>query len=98
MSEENTTEEKPPETLFEILRVFSKENQEWIPAIRDHINHEVSPVWVASVLYLIYDRYMSCVPDDQQQEFGDVTQKIFKKILEIGHEYVLPVNSASEVE
>jgi hypothetical protein len=65
------------EPVLAIHRIFSKKSQTWIPALKDIADHEVSAPWAAAVLYMIYDRYMSCVPDEHQLEFQRNVFKMF---------------------
>lgn len=56
----------------------------------------MDPVWVAGVLYLIFDRYLSCVPDGVQIEFQSETLDIFNEMLESGAGYVHKVDEEEE--
>lgn len=57
------------ELIFKIYRL-KNELGEWNPAIQDIQSHEIDPSWVAGMMYLIYDRYLSCVADSRQLEFS----------------------------
>jgi hypothetical protein len=60
-----------------ILQIYQieTENGDLIPALSDSQEHEITPSFVAGLMYVIYDRYLSCIPDSQQQEFKNSTIK-----------------------
>lgn len=64
------SEELEYDTLFNVLRV-KNDNGDWMPAIKDITSHDITPLWVAGVVYIIMDRYLSCVDDAKQQDFKD---------------------------
>jgi len=76
------------EELLVLARVFSKKSNTWIPAIIDQQSHDIDPLWVSAVIYMILDRYISCVPDNLQIEFQEMTMKFFNEMLESGSEFV----------
>lgn len=83
MSEKNNLEE-----LIIINRVLAEKGNYWNPALRDLKEHEFDPIWVASILFLLLDRYTSCLPDEKQLKFIKDTLKIFKEMQSSGHEYL----------
>jgi hypothetical protein len=87
------------EELMVINRVFSKKSETWIPALLDKKSHEIDVLWVAAVLYMVYDRYLSCIPDQSQIEFQDSVIKVFAKMLkEGGEEYIYKIDTDEEPE
>jgi hypothetical protein len=74
------------EEVFSINRIFSNKSQSWVPALVDKASHDVDALWVAAVLYMILDRYTTCVSDDKQIAFLDLSLKIFNKMIEEGGE------------
>jgi hypothetical protein len=83
------------EELISIVRVFSNKSNSWIPALIDKASHDIDPVWVAGVLFMILDRYVSCVSDEQQILFQEHCMTIFEKMAkEGGEEYVYRIDSA----
>lgn len=74
------------EEIFTVYRIFSEKSQNWSPAIKDKASHEISPVWVAGVLYMIMDRYISCVSDESQIEFQEQAFSLFEKMIKEGAE------------
>ena len=79
------------ETLISIGRVFSEEQNMWLPCLKDEATHDIDPMWVAAVMYLILDRYTGCVPDETQIEFYQTVLKLFEVMKENGEEYILKV-------
>jgi hypothetical protein len=82
------SEEIPVEALISINRVLSENKETWNPALRDIMEHDFDPVWVASILFLLLDRYTSCVADKNQLKFVKDTLTIFKKMQSHGHDYL----------
>jgi hypothetical protein len=74
------------EEVMSICRVLAKDNETWCPGILDKATHEISPMWVASLLYIILDRYVSCYPDEQQIEFQETCLELFEHMLKEGAE------------
>jgi len=79
--------------IITIGKVFSEPDQMWLPCLKDENSHDIDPVWVSSIMYLILDRYTGCVPDQHQVEFYETTLKIFETMKEHGHEYLLKVKT-----
>lgn len=63
-------EEPEYDLLFNVLRI-KNDNGEWMPAIQDITSHDITPLWVAGVSYIIMDRYLSCVDDSKQKDFKE---------------------------
>jgi len=80
------------ETIISIGRIFSELDQMWMPCLKDEATHDIDPVWVAAVMYLILDRYTGCVPDKTQIEFYNTTLNIFESMKENGAQYIFKVN------
>lgn len=80
--------ENNQEVLFQVIRIFSEKDQEWLPAIKDASAHDFDPVWVAALMYLVLDRYVSNIDDEAQQDFVERVYKIFEVMKENGHDYM----------
>jgi hypothetical protein len=80
--------ENNQEVLFQVIRIFSEKDQEWLPAIKDANAHDFDPVWVAALMYLILDRYVSNIDDNAQQDFTEKVYKIFEVMKENGQHYM----------
>lgn len=80
------------ETIVSIGRIFSEKDQMWMPCLKDEATHDIDPVWVAAVMYLILDRYTGCVPDESQIEFYNATLNLFESMKENGAQYIFKVN------
>lgn len=85
------------EELISIVRVFSNKSESWIPALVDKASHDIDPVWVAGVLFMILDRYVSCVSDEQQILFQEQCLAIFDKMVKDGgEEYVYRIDAEQD--
>jgi len=82
-------EDKEIEEIIKIVRIYSEKNQMWLPAIKDIQTHDMDPMWVASILYLIYDRYLACIDDDKQLWFSKSILNIFAMMRKDGHSYLI---------
>lgn len=60
-----------------ILNIYQleTENGDLIPALSDSAEHDITSSFVAGLMYVIYDRYLSCIPDANQQDFKNSTIK-----------------------
>jgi len=60
-----------------ILNIYQleTENGDIIPALSDVEEHEITASFVAGLMYVIFDRYMSCIPDSSQEKFKTTTIK-----------------------
>ena len=81
------------ETLVSIGRVFSEKDNMWLPCLKDEAQHDIDPMWVAAVMYLILDRYTGCVPDSKQVEFYNMTLEMFETMKKNGAEYIFKVKT-----
>jgi hypothetical protein len=57
------------ELILKIHRVLNEDTKGWMPAIEDVASHDIDPMWVAGVAYLIIDRYVSSVKESKQNKF-----------------------------
>lgn len=80
------------EELFTIGRIFSEKQQAWLPALKDIKEHDIDPAWVAAILYLVYDRYMSCIDDGSQINFSKKTLELFNLMRKDGYSYIERLN------
>jgi hypothetical protein len=60
-----------------ILKIYqlTSEAGDLAPALEDVETHEVTPMWVAGLMYIILDRYLTCIEDSNQKEFKETTIK-----------------------
>lgn len=60
-----------------ILKIYQLENElgDLTPAIADGEEHDITSTFVAGLMYVIFDRYLSCIPDANQKTFKDSTIK-----------------------
>ena len=58
------------ELIFKIHRIKNA-NGDWMPAIQDIKEHEVTPVWAAGMAYVILDRYLNCIDEHLQIQFQE---------------------------
>jgi hypothetical protein len=60
-----------------ILNIYQleTENGDLIPALSDSGEHDITSTFVAGLMFVIYDRYLSCIPDAKQEEFKNSTIK-----------------------
>lgn len=58
------------ELILKIHRVLS-DRGDWMPAIQDVASHDIDPMWVAGVAYLIIDRYVNSIEESKQNKFYD---------------------------
>jgi hypothetical protein len=84
------------EKIITIGRIYSENDKMWLPCLKDEATHDIDPMWVAAVMYLILDRYTGCVPDEKQIEFYDVTLKLFETMKENGSQYIFKVKQPEE--
>ena len=75
------------EHLFNIYRIKAEESDGWNPGVEDVADHEIDPVWVASVLYTVYTRYIDSIPEENQIEFEQKTKSVLSHLFENGHNF-----------
>lgn len=80
------------EELITICRVRNTDDNNWCPCIKDQKTHDIDPMWVAAVLFTVYDRYLNNITDASQHEFGRETLKYFNSMIKTGPVYVEKVN------
>jgi hypothetical protein len=76
------------EILLSIGQILSKKNETWLPFIKDEKSHNFDALWVASLMYLIYDKYISSIDDENQNNFSEEVLELFDFILENGMEHI----------
>lgn len=79
------------ETIISVGRIFSEKDNMWLPCLKDEATHDIDPMWVAAVMYLVLDRYTGCVPDESQIEFYQTTLKLFEVMKQNGEQYIIKV-------
>lgn len=73
---------KKPEKIIEI---FCIKDEEYLnPALKITKTHEVEPLWVASLMYLIYDYYISGIDESLQNDFADEVKTLVEMMQEEG--------------
>lgn len=89
----NNDNEIKSELLLKIHRVLS-ENGDWMPAIEDVSSHDIDPMWVAGVSYLIIDRYVSSIKESNQNKFYEEVLVWFNKMVKSGNttQYIEKIN------
>ena len=83
-----SVDKKSLEVLLSIGQILSKKNETWLPFIKDEKSHNFDALWVASLMYLIYDKYISSIDDENQNEFSEDVLELFDFILENGMEHI----------
>ena len=83
-----SVDKKSLEVLLSIGQILSKKNETWLPFIKDEKGHNFDALWVASLMYLIYDKYISSIDDENQNEFSEEVLELFDFILENGMEHI----------
>lgn len=81
-------DESSLEELIILGRVFSDKTKTWLPALKDIQSHDINPAWVAGVMYLFFDRYISCISDKDQLDFEQKSLFLFNKMLELRRENI----------
>lgn len=80
------------EILLSVGRVFDQVSNMWFPTIKDVKSHDIDPMWVSAVLFLLLDRYLSNIPDDQQNEFYEKTLFYFEQMKKDGLGYITKID------
>lgn len=79
-----------------ILNILQLETEagDLIPAVKDVEEHDITSSFVAGLLYVVFDRYLSTIPDSEQKAFKDRTIKWFYEMLkdDKGSEYIEMIN------
>jgi hypothetical protein len=79
-----------------ILQIYQLENEngDLIPALSDSAEHDITSSFVAGLMYVIYDRYLSSIPDAKQEEFKTSTIKWLATMVkdDAGSAYVDKIN------
>jgi hypothetical protein len=83
-----SVDKKSLEVLLSIGQILSKKNETWLPFIKDEKSHNFDALWVASLMYLIYDKYISSIDDENQNDFSEEVLEFFDFILENGMEHI----------
>jgi hypothetical protein len=84
--------EYKPELILKIHRVLDKKNN-WMPAIEDVASHDINPMWVAGVSFLLIDRYVSSIQESDQNKFYEEVMFWFDKMIKTdATQYVEKVN------
>lgn len=68
------------ELILKIHRVLS-DRGDWMPAIQDVASHDIDPMWVAGVAYLIIDRYVNSIKESNQIKFYEEVLVWFDKMV-----------------
>jgi hypothetical protein len=92
MSNEKDLDAESLKIVGKLGLIKMQDGEVWLPCFRDVENHEFDATTVAAMMYLVYERYTSHVPDNAQIEFTKDVMKYFKNMLEVGSNYLLQVN------
>jgi len=85
-------DEYKPELILKIHRVLDEKNN-WMPAIEDVASHDINPMWVAGVSFLLIDRYVSSIQESDQNKFYEEVMFWFDKMIKTdATQYVEKVN------
>jgi hypothetical protein len=85
-------DEYKPELILKIHRVLDEKNN-WMPAIEDVASHDIDPMWVAGVSFLLIDRYVSSIQESDQNKFYEEVMFWFDKMIKTdATQYVEKVN------
>ncbi len=85
------------ELIFKIYRL-KNELGEWNPAIQDIESHDIDPSWVAGMMYLIFDRYLSSVADSKQNKFTEEVFYWFQQMKKDGDHYIDRIKSPPSLD
>jgi hypothetical protein len=75
------------ELIFEIYRVKNKEGA-WCPAVKDIVDHDITPLWIAGTAYAIFANYIDSIPESNQIEYEKQAFAIFKHMIKEGMKYI----------
>lgn len=75
------------EIIFHIYRSLNDKGV-WCPAVEDVEKHEITPLWIAGVIYAIFSRYIDSVEESKQTEFQEMALHFFKYLIENGENYI----------
>ena len=78
-----SVDKKSLEILLSIGQILSKKNETWLPFIKDEKSHNFDALWVASLMYLINDKYISSIDDENQNDFSEEVLELFDFILKM---------------
>jgi hypothetical protein len=85
-------DEYKPELILNIHRVLDQ-NGNWMPAIEDVASHDINPMWVAGVSFLLIDRYVSSIQESDQNKFYEEVMFWFDKMIKTdATQYVEKIN------
>jgi hypothetical protein len=84
------------ELIFKIHRLKNELGQ-WNPAIEDVTSHDIDPAWVAGLMYLIFDRYLSSVADSKQHKFSKEVFRWLSKMKRDGDDYIERIQSSPPI-
>lgn len=60
------------ELIFKVHRL-KDQNGNWMPALEDIAEHEITPIWAAALCYVVFDRYVSATEESKQIQFLEET-------------------------
>jgi hypothetical protein len=72
------------ELILKIHRVLN-DRGDWMPAIQDVASHDIDPMWVAGVAFLIVDRYVNSIKESRQIKFYEEVLEWFDKMVKSGN-------------
>lgn len=78
------------QVVAKLYQLHEASNDTYHPALEVTSTHAHDEIWVAAVMYLVLDRYMSCVEESGQTEFLRGVLKVFHHLVrdQKGAEYI----------
>lgn len=86
------------QAVMQIHRLHDASTDSYHPAVECMAPHDTTAIWVASVLYLLLDRYLSCVDESEQGNFLKNVLRVFHYMVrdQKGSAYITTVESDLE--
>jgi len=75
------------EDIMKISRIKGNDDC-WCPAVQIIKDHEGDAIWVASLIYNIYARYLECIPDSEQNDFEEDIKEALNVAFEEGMNHI----------
>jgi hypothetical protein len=72
------------ELILKIHRVLN-DRGDWMSAIQVVASHDIDPMWVAGVAFLIVDRYVNSIKESRQIKFYEEVLEWFDKMVKSGN-------------
>lgn len=89
--EENNLDAESLKMVAQLGVIKHIDSDIWMPCFKNLETHEFDATTVAAMMYLVYERYTSNVPDSEQIEFTKSVMKYFKAMLKNGPDYLMQI-------